>query len=357
MQIKADSTDQSVSFAAYTTATGAAVTVTSATAGLSLWYRRGGVGAKTAISPSNLATLETAHTDGGILVIQGQDHRLDLPDAAVAAGVAFVEWGGTATDITIDGGRAELIGQENTAPVAGAGGKVPATVASGDDADAASVKSTIGAAGAGLTALATQASVNAIAASIGTGTGARTVTITVNDGADPLESVRVRLTKGASSYVGSTNASGVVTFHVDDGTWTVAATLTGYTYAGTTIVVDGDETATYSMTAQTITAPSAASLCTVQFRVNLSGTAVSGAVCKAKLQGINQASDGTILSNAESSDTTDALGVAELELVQKSSIIKGSGVYRIWVEIAGNPVASVETTIPNQSTILYEDLL
>ena len=117
MDIQAGSTNQTVSFAAYTTATGAAVTVTSATAGLSLWYRRGSVGAKTAISPSDLATLATAHADGGILVIEGAEHRLDLPDAAVAAGVDRIEWGGTATDITIDGGTANLIGQATTAKV------------------------------------------------------------------------------------------------------------------------------------------------------------------------------------------------------------------------------------------------
>src|SRR3989304_8514760 len=102
--------DQSVSFAAYTTATGAAVTVTSATAGLALWYRRGVAGAKVASSVSDLATLITAHTEGGILVIEGAEHRLDLPDAAIAAGVLTISWGGTATGITIDGGTANLIG-------------------------------------------------------------------------------------------------------------------------------------------------------------------------------------------------------------------------------------------------------
>jgi len=114
MQMRAAVADQSVSFGAWTTATGAAVTVTAATAGLSLWYRRGVAGAKTAISVSDLATLITAHTDGGILVIEGQEHRLDLPDAATLAGVTSIEWGGTATGITIDGGRADLIGQANT---------------------------------------------------------------------------------------------------------------------------------------------------------------------------------------------------------------------------------------------------
>lgn len=108
--------DQSVSFAAYTTATGAAATVTSATAGLALWYRRGVTGAKVAITPiGDLATLETAHTDKAILVIGGAEHRLDLPDAAFVAGATYLEWGGEATGITIDGGHANLIGQANTA--------------------------------------------------------------------------------------------------------------------------------------------------------------------------------------------------------------------------------------------------
>ena len=113
-------TDQSVSFAAWTTATGAAVTVTSATAGLALWYRRGVAGAKVALAAVNdLATLETAHNDEGILVIDGQEHRLDLPDAAFAAGVTYLEWGGKATGITIDGGCCDLIGQANTASIVG----------------------------------------------------------------------------------------------------------------------------------------------------------------------------------------------------------------------------------------------
>lgn len=115
MDIKAGSTTPTVPIAAFTTATGAAVTITSATAGLSLWYRRGVTGAKVPIMPSDLATLETAYAEGGLLVVGGQEHRLDLPVAAAAVGVDTVTWGGEATDITIDGGTANLIGQATTA--------------------------------------------------------------------------------------------------------------------------------------------------------------------------------------------------------------------------------------------------
>lgn len=86
----------------------------------------------------------------------------------------------------------------------------------------------------------------------GTGSGARTVTITVNDGSTALESARVRMTKGAENYVGSTNASGVIVFSLDDGTWSVAISLPGYQFTPTTRVVDGTETQTYSMTLTTL---------------------------------------------------------------------------------------------------------
>jgi len=121
MDLKAGLINQSVTFAAWTTATGAPVTVTKDTAGLSLWYRCGVAGLKipltlvTTPALNNLATLDAAHTDAGILVIEGAEHRFDLPDAATTAGPLTVSWGGSATGITIDGGTANLIGQANTA--------------------------------------------------------------------------------------------------------------------------------------------------------------------------------------------------------------------------------------------------
>lgn len=75
--------------------------VTSATPGLALWYRREG-GAKVAFSSvSDLSALTDAHTDEGLLHISDGLYRFDAPDAVGAAGVRFVEIGGTATDMVV----------------------------------------------------------------------------------------------------------------------------------------------------------------------------------------------------------------------------------------------------------------
>lgn len=91
------------------------------------------------------------------------------------------------------------------------------------------------------------------AASASAGTGARLVTITVNDGTTVLQNAVVRLTEGGNTYRALTNVSGVATFNVDDATYAVAISKVGYSYAGTSIVVNGVETATYSMTAINVT--------------------------------------------------------------------------------------------------------
>jgi len=99
------------------------------------------------------------------------------------------------------------------------------------------------------------------AISSGTGSGARTVTITVELSGDPVEGALVRLTKAAETYLGTTDSSGEVVFNVDDGTWTVAITAANASFDGDELIVNGDETATYTVTATSLT-PSSASLVT-----------------------------------------------------------------------------------------------
>jgi hypothetical protein len=90
------------------------------------------------------------------------------------------------------------------------------------------------------------------ALTVDAGSGARTVTVTVTDGTDPLEDVHVRFSKGITVLAQQTDASGVATFYCDDGTWTLALSLAGYTYTATTHVVDGTEAVAPEMTAVAI---------------------------------------------------------------------------------------------------------
>lgn len=77
------------------------------TAGIDLWYRRGPLGAEVSITEAT-QTITGAHSDGGVVHVSDGRGRLDLPDAAVAAGVDWVEYGGTITGMIVIGGFIEL---------------------------------------------------------------------------------------------------------------------------------------------------------------------------------------------------------------------------------------------------------
>jgi len=102
------SQDKSVVILALNSGTGAPVTdMDASTAGLELWYRRCG-GAKVAITPADLASLDAAHSDGGLYHIGDGYYRLDPPDAAFAAGAEDVLVGGTATSVVIAAAMIQL---------------------------------------------------------------------------------------------------------------------------------------------------------------------------------------------------------------------------------------------------------
>jgi hypothetical protein len=151
-----------------------------------------------------------------------------------------------------------------------------------------------------------------IAAAVGgsSGSGARTVTITVTLNSNPVEGATVRLTKSAETYTGNTNSSGVVTFNVDDGTWTVAITAAGASFAGASLVVDGNETQTYTLTATSIT-PSSTGLvtgywvCYSHLGVIESGVSIT-MICKKV-----PAESGFALDSATRTATSGADGIAQ----------------------------------------------
>jgi len=126
------------------------------TAGIDLWYRRPGA-AHSSITEAT-QTEGGAHTDGGFVHISDGCYRLDLPDAAVASGVDYVDVGGTVTGMVVIGGRIRLTDFDlDTANVTLAaathtGAVIPTvTTLTGHTAQTGDSFALIGTAGAGLT--------------------------------------------------------------------------------------------------------------------------------------------------------------------------------------------------------------
>lgn len=82
--------------------------VTSATAGLDLQYRREGAAA-VALTESDLATVDAAHADGGMIHIGAGYYRVDLPDAAIATGANGVLVFGTVTGMIVQASYHPLV--------------------------------------------------------------------------------------------------------------------------------------------------------------------------------------------------------------------------------------------------------
>lgn len=154
--------------------------------------------------------------------------------------------------------------------------------------------------------------------SSGTGSGARTVTITVNDGTNVLQNARVRLTNGAETYTGLTNASGMVVFNVDDADWVVSITKAGYSYSGATLTVNGTETATYSMTLISLTASDVDKVTGYWTVLDAEGNEASGVVVTVKARQASRGSAGALHNAATRTATSAANG-----LVQFTNMIPG----------------------------------
>lgn len=157
----------------------------------------------------------------------------------------------------------------------------------------------------------------------GAGAGARTVTITVDDGTDPIENAKVRVSSGAESYVVLTDVNGQIVFSLDDATWDVNITKPLYTFTPTTLVVDGTETVTYSMTAVSIPASDAGKVTGIAYCQSESGEDEEGATLNLQLtqapSTLGYAYDRTIRTG-----TSDANG-----LVTFTNLFKGAK-YRLW---------------------------
>lgn len=159
------------------------------------------------------------------------------------------------------------------------------------------------------------------------GTGARTVTITVRDpSAVAIQNATVRISRTGESFALQTNASGVAVFSLDDATWTVAITATGFSFSPVSLAVSANVSQTYTMTAAGggVT-PSEPPLCTGFWTVyGVNGTIQAGAQVSIQASSPPAGSTGIVMEDAVRTATADNNGV-----VQFSNLIKGS-VYVVW---------------------------
>lgn len=180
----------------------------------------------------------------------------------------------------------------------------------------------------------------------GAGTGARTVNITVNDGTTVLENAIVRMTEGVNSFRALTNVSGVAVFNLDDATYTVSITKSGYSYAGTTIIVNGTETATYSMTAITIT-PGAGDLTTGWLVTRVAGVATEDITIRYQQRQEPASDTGSSYDDTIYSVDSDADGIVELSMVR-------GAYYYVWRGTGKRPELAQLLLIPANAGATYE---
>lgn len=108
MRVAAGSTDQSVVIRIVDSTDGTPEEgVTSGSGGLALWYCRMG-GTVTALTESDLAAVDSAHSDGGMKHMDDGYYRVDIPDAAFATGAPRVTIGGTVTGMVVLGTIVEI---------------------------------------------------------------------------------------------------------------------------------------------------------------------------------------------------------------------------------------------------------
>lgn len=120
--VQAGATDQTVTIRIIDATDGTPETgVAFNTSGIDLEYWRHGANSATDITEAT-QTVNGAHADGGFVHIGHGVYRLDLPDAAVAAGATAVEVFGTVTGMIVIGGTVDLSPPANVVSFGGTAG-------------------------------------------------------------------------------------------------------------------------------------------------------------------------------------------------------------------------------------------
>lgn len=163
------------------------------------------------------------------------------------------------------------------------------------------------------------------------GSGAYTITVTVTDGTNPIQSASVRLTKSGQTALATTNASGVAVVNVDAGTFVVAITHAVHTFGGASLVVEGHASVTYAMTAVTTTPPTNPSLSAIEVLcLDQTGAVQSGVAIDFRLVSVPSGDQNKAYSGAKLTATSNNSGIARVEAIQGARYEYKRGTANVW---------------------------
>lgn len=143
------------------------------------------------------------------------------------------------------------------------------------------------------------------------GTGSRLVSITVLLDAIAQQGARVRVSKGAETYIEDTDADGLAEFSLNDGTWRVSITLANTRFTPVDLVVNANKEQSYSLTALPALEASDPDMITGYWLcLSQAGAPESGVTVTLTTMSLPANSTGLILDSASRSVTTGADGIA-----------------------------------------------
>ena len=188
--------------------------------------------------------------------------------------------------------------------------------------------------------IANQIDANALTSAGNAGTGANTVTLTVKQGATPLENAVIGAVEGVNDYIATTNASGQAVFNLDNASYTIAIYKSGYSFAGATLVVSGTTAATYLMSQ--ITIPTSANPDTVTAYINLydEAGAKASVACSAELYAPPTGTIGTGYVPNYQAGTTSVAGLFTCEVYKGATyklVLNGVETYYVVPAAAADP--------------------
>jgi hypothetical protein len=205
---------------------------------------------------------------------------------------------------------------------------------------------------------------DAIAARFGEGSyvfepnGDNAVTILVRDGsANPIFGVKVTVRSGGTVRGQKvTGADGTVAFNLNDGSYTIDASVVGYNgVVGQVLTVDGDEAVNVTLEAVSISDPVLPGACVVYGYVfDGAGDPIEDAEVRVKLIDQPDVNDEVLLSLKEQTVTTNSDGLFEVNVIRRDQFRKGHGRYEY--NIPAIPIVKRAST-PNADSYLFNNLV